>query len=527
MTHLVRRRVRPCRRTARSRGSWTVLVAGLAVLLGVSPSPAHTPTVDANLSDWCVGAFSNTFQGGGRTEDSGVALSCGRCSLGANRACVVNTDCSMFGQGTCTMPGSKEETAWWDNRTDGAVNDLATIAITQDANNLYVAAELWVDPDPVSLPFGEVAIDFAPGGLQVWHDPNDAMGQPGRCSSSMDRGCTRNEDCHFCSMENEPLTPRPRTCGSGCDPDIIGNFCNTSQTCTNPGAGGPRQGIGVFSDPAEGADFLLVFDFSRWLTSAGDAVQLMQPGTVIDPTSPWDPVMGCTPDFIGDTTACDYPPAVNPGASGGSGGPPGSVEVAIPWSTFPPGTLGPGEPFRYTIVVVRGELTLDFRPNGEHEDLMSEPVAQTTSTTTTSCPGMGLTTTLCELADGSSDSLILRTPALPHEIQPGGRIAGLTVTKATAPMITLDWGASCSSADTSFAVYEGTIGGTFTSHAPVLCDTGGAQTATFTPGAGSTYYLIVPHDGSSEGSYGARTPAPMERPPSASACFPQVLGDCI
>ena len=43
---------------------------------------------------------------------------------------------------------------------NGAVNDLATVAITQDNTNLYIAAELWVDPDPVSLPFGEVGIDF-------------------------------------------------------------------------------------------------------------------------------------------------------------------------------------------------------------------------------------------------------------------------------------------------------------------------------------------------------------------------------
>ena len=39
--------------------------------------------------------------------------------------------------------------------------------------------------------------------------------------------------------------------------------------------------------------------------------------------------------------------------------------------------FGPGVPFRYTMTVARGSLTLDFKPDGAHEDLLSEPVAGT------------------------------------------------------------------------------------------------------------------------------------------------------
>jgi hypothetical protein len=34
--------------------------------------------------------------------------------------------------------------------------------MTSDGTNLYVGAELWVDPDPASLPFGEIALDWKP-----------------------------------------------------------------------------------------------------------------------------------------------------------------------------------------------------------------------------------------------------------------------------------------------------------------------------------------------------------------------------
>jgi hypothetical protein len=277
----------------------------------------------------------------------------------------------------------------------------------------------------------------------------------------------------------------------------------------------------------EQADLLILFDFSLWLVGAGDAVMVMRPRTAADPpdpTTPWIPVTTAIPACSGDgDPQCDFPPAVNPGASGGSGGPPGSVEVAIPWAAVAPQGFGPGMPFRYTMTVVRGTLTLDFRPDGGHEDVLSEPVAQGSTTTTNSCPGMGIGTTFCELANASTDAFFPRTPVLPHEV-PGGRISGLNLTKAAGGQITLNWGPSCAAGDTDYGVYEGTIG-TWYSHGAVICTTAGATSATFSPAGGNRYYLVVPHGASVEGSYG-RDDNGTERPTGAAACVPQVLTVC-
>jgi len=510
----------------RRRALRASLVLGVVAASSALLVRAHTPVVDSRLSDWCVGAFSNTAPGGGRVEDSAASLTCGHCSdpQATNRACEVNSDCSA-GQGTCVNTTSKSEIAWWDNRTDGAVNDLGTVAMTQDATNLYIAAELWVDPDPVSLPFGEIAIDYADGGLAKWHDPNRVLKAPGRCSVFTDRACTSNADCHFCQLSTEPFpSTRVRTCGSACDPDI-GDVCQTNQTCVGLGESPLGPGVGGLGSPVGLPDYLVLFDFSLWLIGAGDAVQLMQPGATA-----WSPVTGCVPDFSGDSTVCDFPPAVNPGASGGSGGPPGSVEVAIPWSAFGctgcpaacscPG-FGPGKPFRFTMTVARGSLSLDFSPDGAHEDVMSEAVAGTSTATTNNCAGFGIGNTRCETSDGSLDAFIPRTPALLHEAAGGGRVNGLTLGKGTGSVITLDWFPSCSTADSNYGVYEGTIG-TWYSHVPVVCDTGGATDAAFVPGTGNHYYLIVPNNGAVEGSYGLDG-ASAERPPSTSSCAPQAL----
>ena len=520
----------PVRRLARC-----AIQAGLALVLlslvGGQLAVAHSPNVDSSLADWCVGAASNTATGGGRIEDSGAELVCGNCSSSTNLACVVNSDCPS-GQ-SCVNRTSKTEVAWWDNRTDGAVNDLGTVAVTQDNTNLYVAAELWVDPDPESLPFGEIANDHSPGGLGEWHDPNNVLTAPGHCSTFTDRACTTDVDCHFCQISTEPFpSTRVRTCGSACDPGI-GDVCEMDQVCVGLGEGGLKRSIGLQSSPVSLPDHMLLFDFSLWLIGAGDAVRLLEPGTTVDPFSTWDPVLGCEPDFVGDDTICDFPPAVNPGASGGSGGPPGSIEVAIPWSAFGctgcptacscPG-FGPGQPFRFTMIVARGTLTLDFSPDGAHEDVMSEPVSGTTSTTTDSCPGFGIGNTACEIADQTADAFIPQV-TLPHELVPGGTVNGLTLSKAVGSSINLDWFPSCSVDDIDYGVYEGNIG-IWTDHQPVtgLCMAGGL-TATFAPGTGSHYYLIVPTNGPVEGSYGQDSMS-VQRPASTAPCTVQVLGSC-
>jgi hypothetical protein len=134
---------------------------------------------------------------------------------------------------------------------------------------------------------------------------------------------------------------------------------------------------------------------------------------------------------------------------------------------------------------------------------------------------MGLQTTLCELADGSTDSFLTKA-ALNHEGAAGGRVNSLTVAKSGANLA-LSWSASCSSADNNYEVYEGAIG-TWYSHVPVSCATGGT-TATFAPAAGNRYYLAVPRNAANEGSYGKNS-AGVERPSSAAACVGQSIGSC-
>ena len=534
----------------------TVLAAAVLSIAAGPVAFAHSPVVDSSLSDWCVGAFSNTAPGGGRTEDSAVALTCGNCSVTTDLACSINSDCPQVPVvETCVNLTSKSEIAYWDNRTDGAVNDLGTVAMTWDNTNLYIAAELWVDPDPVSLPFGQIAIDYAPGGSNVWHDPESKMVNPGRCSTSNDRACTSDADCNFCAVSTEPFpSTRLRTCGSGCDPLNAADVCVTTETCVGLGSLGLQQGVGVNSSPASAADYLLLFDFSYWLLGAEsqNSVLLVEPTTTGDPTvwipmfdSPiringwgataWDPVYGCTPDNVGDGTECDFVPLVNPGASGGSGGPPGAVEAAIPWEAFGctgcPGAcvcpgFGPDVPFRFTMSVSRGTTSLNFSPDGAHEDLLSEAVAGGTTATLDNCPGMGVVTSDCELADGSIDAFFPLVPPLNHETVPGGRNTNLLLDKLPGNATSLSWAGSCSAGDTDYEVYEGTIG-IWTDHTPLpgLCSTGGATNTMLGIPPGDVYYLVVPHDGSTEGSYGDDD-ITGERPPSLMPCRGQSLGTC-
>ncbi len=107
-----------------------------------------------------------------------------------------------------------------------------------------------------------------------------------------------------------------------------------------------------------------------------------------------------------------------------------------------------------------------------------------------------------------------------------GRIASesLTAAKASGDQITLSWGGSCTSSDTDFEVYEGSIPN-FYSHTSIVCSTGGARTETISPGSGSRYYLVVTKNQLREGSYGERTGG-IERPQGVSACLPQEVGSC-
>ena len=101
----------------------------------------------------------------------------------------------------------------------------------------------------------------------------------------------------------------------------------------------------------------------------------------------------------------------------------------------------------------------------------------------------------------------------------GTTLAGtpLTLAKEQGGQITLIWGGSCVPTDTDYSVYQGTMG-SFQSHVPVLCSTGGQTSATIAPSEGSAYFLVTPNDTYYEGRYGARTSGDI--PAGPSRCFP-------
>ncbi len=96
----------------------------------------------------------------------------------------------------------------------------------------------------------------------------------------------------------------------------------------------------------------------------------------------------------------------------------------------------------------------------------------------------------------------------------------LEITLSDRGDLNLTWGISCQPGDIDYAIYIGSFEGGFTSYSPLTCSTGGAMTWTFTPSPGSLFYLVVPHNGLSEGSYGFDG-AGRSRGVSADACFPQ------
>jgi hypothetical protein len=116
--------------------------------------------------------------------------------------------------------------------------------------------------------------------------------------------------------------------------------------------------------------------------------------------------------------------------------------------------------------------------------------------------------------------------ASPGAVPDGAAVAGLplTVEKSAGPEIVLRWSPACSPAANDYEVYEGTLDD-FTSHAPRHCSTSGVLSAAVIPDFERAYYLVVPRDAAVEGSYGKPSAAP-ERPPSTSACRPQVLDRC-
>jgi hypothetical protein len=110
---------------------------------------------------------------------------------------------------------------------------------------------------------------------------------------------------------------------------------------------------------------------------------------------------------------------------------------------------------------------------------------------------------------------------------PGAVPATLFMNKTVSPQldgsdVILSWTASCSEGTSDYGIYEGTIGAYY-SHSSVDCNDGGAPlTEQITPALGSHYYLVVPLNPQTEGSYGQREDFPgptlTERPIGAAQC---------
>jgi hypothetical protein len=126
----------------------------------------------------------------------------------------------------------------------------------------------------------------------------------------------------------------------------------------------------------------------------------------------------------------------------------------------------------------------------------------------------------------AAESVVGGGPVAAGQTPNGATVPGTPLTIVMEPSgdVTLSWGTSCLIGDTDYEIYEGTVG-SYSSHAPVSCTTGGATTSTFPPSGGATYYIVVPRTGSREGSYGQDSTG-AERPQSASPCLPQQFGGC-
>lgn len=120
---------------------------------------------------------------------------------------------------------------------------------------------------------------------------------------------------------------------------------------------------------------------------------------------------------------------------------------------------------------------------------------------------------------------VMEAPSPGGEVPDGDDVAGaqpLVLGKLPGGGVRLDWSSSCRPADDDFSVYEGQLGDP-TSLMPVTCSTAGVSAWDLTPAFAGAIYVVVPTDGSTEGSYGD-TSLDVERAPSAAACRPQLLG---
>jgi hypothetical protein len=242
-------------------------------------------------------------------------------------------------------------------------------------------------------------------------------------------------------------------------------------------------------------------------------------GTVTDTTVQlsWDP--GAITSRIGSSSG-DYrvywdsnSGSVDSYASNSSTHP-GNASIVGTTATI--GGLTPGVQYFFTVTLLSdftdpGTCLYDSCQSTEYESLLFPsqvsggpvPIPQEVTATTASGTDAGA------VPDGDN------VPGVP-----------LTLGKPGGGMLELSWSASCVGSDTDYEVYEGAIGGNFTSHTQVVCTTGGSTVTQIAPSIGDRYYLVVPHNGSVEGSYG-RDVFGVERAASAAPCRAQSVGSPV
>jgi hypothetical protein len=106
-----------------------------------------------------------------------------------------------------------------------------------------------------------------------------------------------------------------------------------------------------------------------------------------------------------------------------------------------------------------------------------------------------------------------------------GNGSQLHLGKNVLNVLQLTWGDSCITDDTDYAIYSGRLDA-IGQHTPVVCSTAGANSQTVVPStAENQYFLVVPHNGVFEGSYGKKSNG-AERPAGAPSCRTQFIGPC-
>jgi hypothetical protein len=139
------------------------------------------------------------------------------------------------------------------------------------------------------------------------------------------------------------------------------------------------------------------------------------------------------------------------------------------------------------------------------------------------------------MVDGGSSHDVVLQFGPPGWAGPGGEVPDgsdvpggppLHVDRLDGGFVRLTWGPSCRGGDDDYAVYEGELGDPL-SLARVSCSTGGELEYEFQPlERRGSWFIVVPTDGVTEGSYGD-TSEGVERVPSSTACWPQQLGDPV